>query len=138
MLFLVVFSHSLLIHAATQLLTESLGVVQAAQAAGLLYVWRNVVHIVVSLPVGILADRFGHLPVLIAGYVLGGLTAGLTTLAISVGALGTVNGTAKFISSAAVGVLWTAVSPVFGFGLAAAVMLAGTLALARVSSRSAL
>ncbi len=58
------------------------------------------------------------------------------TLAISVGALGTVNGTAKFISSAAVGLLWTAVSPILGFGLAAAVMLAGTLALARVSPRS--
>ncbi|XXG29566.1 MAG: MFS transporter [Ferrovum myxofaciens] len=36
------FSHSLLILAATTLLTTSLGVVQAAQVAGLLYVWRNV------------------------------------------------------------------------------------------------
>lgn len=169
------FSHSLLILAATTLLTSSLGVVQAAQAAGLLYVWRNVVQIAVSYPVGAAADRIGHLPVLIAGYAFGALTALLTalafwlavdsvlllggiffvaglyvavqealestvtaemvqpeTLAMSYGALGTVNGTAKFISSALVGAVWTAVSPVLGFGLAAVLMIAGALALTRV------
>ena len=166
------FSHSLLILATTQLLTESMGVIQAAQVAGLLYVWRNVVQVAVSFPIGVLADRFGHMPTLIAGYVLGVLTAVLTAvafalhidsivflgmiflvaglymavqealestvtaemvsqelLATAVGALGTVNGTAKFISSTMVGVLWTAVSPVFSFGLAAMLMLAGTLVL---------
>ena len=171
------FSHTLLILAATTLLAPSLGVIPAAQVAGLLYVWRNVVQVAVSYPVGVAADRVGHLPVLIAGYVLGALTAGLTalafwlgidsipllvgiffvaglyvavqealestvtaemvepdTLALSYGALGTVNGTAKFISSATVGVVWTAVSPVLGFGLAAALMGAGTLALLRVRS----
>jgi hypothetical protein len=51
------------------------------------------------------------------------------TLAISIGALGTVNGTTKFFSSSLVGVLWTAVSPVFGFGLAALLMATGTIAL---------
>ena len=169
------FSHSLLILAATALLTPSLGVIQAAQVAGLLYVWRNLVQVAVSYPVGVLADRVGHLPVLIAGYVLGTLTAVLTalafwlgiasvpllagvffiaglyvavqealestvtaemvqpdTLAMSYGALGTVNGAAKFISSASVGVVWTAVSPVVGFGLAAVLMAAGTLTLLRV------
>lgn len=169
------FSHSLLILAATTLLTPSLGVIQAAQVAGLLYVWRNLVQVAVSYPVGVLADRVGHLPVLIAGYVLGTLTAVLTalafwlgiasvpllagvffiaglyvavqealestvtaemvqpdTLAMSYGALGTVNGAAKFISSASVGVVWTAVSPVVGFGLAAVLMAAGTLTLLRV------
>lgn len=169
------FSHSLLILAATALLTPSMGVIHAAQVAGLLYVWRNVVQVAVSYPVGHLADRIGHLPVLVAGYVLGALTAVLTalafwfsvesvallaiiffiaglyvavqealestitaemvqneTLTMSYGALGTVNGTAKFISSTAVGVLWTAVSPVFGFGLAALLMAIGTLALWRV------
>lgn len=169
------FSHSLLILAATQLLTASLGVLHAAQVAGLLYVWRNVVQVAVSYPVGVLADRFGSLPVLVAGYVMGALTAVLTalafwfqvdsvvllgaiffiaglyvavqealestvtadlvgrdTLAMSVGALGTVNGAAKFISSTAVGVLWTVVSPVFGFMLAAVLMAAGTLLLARM------
>ena len=169
------FSHSLLILAATTLLTTSLGVVQAAQAAGLLYVWRNLVQVAVSYPVGVAADRLGHLAVLIAGYVFGALTAVLTalafwfgvdsiallagifftaglyvavqealeptvtaemvepnTLATSYGALGAVNGAAKFVSSATVGVVWTAVSPVLGFGMAAAMMVAGTVALVRV------
>jgi MFS family permease len=169
------FSHSLLILAATQLLTARLGVVSAAQVAGLLYVWRNVVQVVVSYPVGVLADRFGSLPVLVVGYALGALTAVGTvlafwwqvdsvpvlaalffvaglyvavqealestvtadmvsadTLATSYGALGTVNGTAKLVSSSAVGVLWTAVSPEFGFGLAALLMAAGTLAMQRL------
>ena len=171
------FSHSLLILAATTLLTASMGVVHAAQVAGLLYVWRNVVQVLVSYPVGMLADRVGHLTMLVAGYVLGALTAILTalafwfgidnialltgifliagiyvavqealestvaaemvqpdTLAMSYGALGTVNGAAKFISSTTVGVVWTVVSPVLGFGLAAGMMVAGTLALLRVKN----
>jgi len=152
-----------------------MGVVQAAQVAGLLYVWRNVVQVAASWPVGWLADRVGHLPVLVAGYGLGVATAVLTALAfwsdldsvallagifciaglyvavqealestvtaemvpaetmtMSMGALGTVNGTAKFLSSATVGVVWTAVSPVLAFALAATFMLAGTLAILRV------
>lgn len=171
------FSHSLLILAATTLLTPSLGVIRAAQMAGLLYVGRNIVQVVVSYPVGATADRMGHLPTLIAGYFLGVLTALLTalafwldidsvpmlagifsvaglyvavqealestvtaemvrpdTLTMSYGALGTVNGTAKFVSSATVGVVWTAISPVVGFGLAALLMAAGTLALLRVKT----
>ena len=51
------------------------------------------------------------------------------TLALSIGALGTINGTAKFVSSTVVGVLWTVVSPVFSFGLAALLMAAGTVVL---------
>lgn len=166
------FSHSLLILAATNLLTGSCGLVRAAQIAGLLYVWRNVVQVLASYPVGALADRMDHLTVLIAGYALGALTAILTalafwfgvgsvsllasiftiaglymavqealestvtaemvqpdTLAMSYGALGTVNGASKFISSATVGVMWSSVSPVFGFGLASMLMVAGTLSL---------
>jgi len=53
-------------------------------------------------------------------------------LAISYGALGTVNGVAKFVSSATVGVVWTVVSPTLGFALAALLMGAGTVALARL------
>ena len=148
------FSHSLLILAATQMLTPSIGVVEAAQVARLLYVWRNVVQVATSYPIGVLADRYGQRSVLIVGYALGVLTAALTALAFTVGAntvavlagiffvaglyvavqealestvtaemvsrdtlstsygaLGTVNGAAKFVSSTAVGVLWTAVSP---------------------------
>jgi len=166
------FSHSLLILAATTLLTPRFGVVKAAQVAGLLYVWRNVVQVVVSYPIGYLADRAGHVRVLVAGYVLGALTAVLTALAfwlqvdsvpqlagiffiaglyvavqealestvtaemvdadklaLSYGALGSVNGVAKFVSSATVGVVWTALSPVVGFALAAVLMAAGTWAL---------
>lgn len=169
------FSHSLLILAATTLLTPKFGVVKAAQVAGLLYVWRNVVQVIMSYPVGYLADRIGHVQVLVSGYVLGPLTAVLTALAfwmgtdsvpllaalffvaglyvavqealestvtaemvepdklaLSYGALGTVNGGAKFLSSASVGLLWTAISPAFGFGLAAVLMALGTLALMRV------
>lgn len=169
------FSHSLLILAATQLLTPSFTVVQAAQIAGLLYVGRNMVQVAASYPIGMLADRFGPLPVLVVGYGLGVLTAVLTataflfgigsvpllagiflvaglymsvqealestvtaglanqaTLGTSLGALGTVNGTGKFISSAAVGIFWTAVSPVFSFGFAASLMAVGTLMLARL------
>ena len=169
------FSHSLLILAATQLITASMGVMQAAQVAGLLYVWRNIVQVMTSYPIGVLADRFGSLPVQVIGYVLGALTATLTalafwfridsvallgaiflvaglyvavqealestvtadmvsrdTLTISYGVLGTVNGTAKLISSTAVGVLWTLVSSVFGFGLAAGLMAAGTVVLVRL------
>jgi MFS family permease len=173
------FSHSLLILAATQLLTASMGVVQAAQVAGLLYVWRNGVQVAVSFPIGFLADRVGHVPVLAAGYVLGVLTAALTAcaflfhvervallaviffiaglyvavqealestvtaemvdkdvLAMSIGALGTVNGAAKFVSSSLVGVLWTLVSPVFGFTLAAIFMVAGTFFLRTAGKKS--
>lgn len=169
------FSHALLILAATTLLTPSMGVVQAAQVAGLLYVWRNIVQVAASWPVGWLADRIGHLPVLVAGYALGGATAVLTalafwsgvdsvvmlagiffiaglyiavqealestvtadmvqaeTLTMSIGALGTVNGAAKFLSSASVGIVWTLVSPTFAFAVAAGFMLAGTLIMLRV------
>ncbi len=167
------FSHALIILAATTLLTPSMGVVQAAQVAGLLYVWRNIVQVAASWPVGWLADRFGHLPVLVVGYALGAMTAVVTALAfwwnidsepllvgvfliaglyvavqealestvtaemvqaetMSMGALGTVNGVAKFISSATVGVLWTLVSPTVAFALASGFMLAGTLAILRV------
>jgi MFS family permease len=169
------FSHSLLILAAAQWLAPTMGMVHAAQVAGLLYVGRNVVQVLASYPVGALADRHGSLPVLVVGYALGALTAILAalafllrvdgvllpaaifcvaglymavqealestvtadmvnaeTLAMSYGALGTVNGTAKLISSTAVGVLWTLVSPTFSFGLAAALMAAGTLAMWRL------
>ncbi len=169
------FSHSLLILSAISLLTASMGVVHATQIAGLLYVWRNVVQVAMSYPIGMVADRMGHLRVLVIGYALGATTAILTalafwfavdsvallggvffiaglyvavqealestvtaeivqpeTLAMSYGALGTVNGMAKFVSSATVGMVWTAVAPTFAFGLAAVLMIVGTLALIRV------
>ncbi|MGQ9660272.1 MAG: MFS transporter [Thermochromatium sp.] len=171
------FSPALLLLAATTLLTSSLGVVEAAQVAGLLYVWRNIVQVATSWPIGWLADRIGHLPVLVAGYALGAATALLIALAfwagadsvamlavvfclaglyvavqealestvtadlvqaetvtMGMGALGTVNGVAKFISSASVGVVWTLISPTVAFVLAAGFMSTGALALLRVRS----
>lgn len=168
------FSHTLLILAATQLLTPAMGIVQAAQVAGLFYVLRNIVQVGTSYPIGVLADRYGSMPVLMVGYAMGTLTAIMTALAfwfscgsvvllggifcvaglymavqealeasatadlvrpdqlgMSYGALGTVNGSAKFVSSTMVGVLWTTVSPMAGFGLAALLMAAGTVVLMR-------
>lgn len=168
------FSPSLLILAATQLLAPSMGIIHAAQVAGLLYVWRNMVQVALSYPIGVLADRWGSRRVLIGGYALGVLTAVLAALAFaldlghvpflallffvaglyvavqeamestvtadmvesetlttSYGALGTVNGVANFVSSAAVGILWTAISPAFSFSLAALFMAAGVLALVK-------
>jgi MFS family permease len=169
------FSASLLILAATRLLAPSHGLIRAAEIAGLLYVFRNGVQVVLSYPIGALADRIGHRAVLVGGYALGTLTAALTavafwqsvqsmallavifffagayvaveealestvtaemvatdTLPMSYGALGAVNGAAKFISSALVGLAWSAVSPVLGFALAALLMAAGTVALIRL------
>jgi len=169
------FSHSLLILAATQLLSPSMGVVRAAQVAGLLYVLRNVVQLLTAYPVGALADRYGARRILVFGYMCGVLTAVLTVAAfafhaanplmlgaifvaaglymavqealeatvtadlvdadargVGYGALGTVNGGAKFISSTGVGLLWTGFSPLVGFGAAAALMAAGTVAMRRV------
>ena len=173
------FAHTLLILAATQLMTPTSGVTRAAQIAGLLYVWRNVVQAVASFPIGALADRLGHRAVLVIGYSLGAgmaaimavtfataptiqsfpLLAVVFTLAglymaaeealestltaeyvpvatrsIGYGALGTVNGIGDFVSSAAVGLLWTGVSPVLAFGVAAGVMGIGTIAMARLRS----
>ena len=54
---------------------------QPAQVTGLLYVGRNVVQVLTSYPIGVLADRHGSLPVLVVGYVLGALTAVLTAMA---------------------------------------------------------
>jgi hypothetical protein len=53
---------------------------------------------------------------------------------MSYGALGSVNGVTKFISSALVGVMWTAVSPTLGFGLAALTVSVGAMALLRIKN----
>mgnify|MGYP001770783152 CR=1 FL=1 len=54
------------------------------------------------------------------------------TRGIGMGVLGTVNGVGDFLASALVGVLWNAVSPVAGFGVAAAAMLCGAVIMWRV------
>jgi MFS family permease len=57
------------------------------------------------------------------------------TLGTSLGALGTVNGVAKFLASTLVGVVWSTLSPVAAFGLAAGLMGAGTVLLTRLPRR---
>lgn len=52
------------------------------------------------------------------------------TRGIGYGVLGVVNGVGDLVSSITVGVLWTLVSPVLAFGLAAVLMLTETLFLA--------
>jgi len=79
------FSHSLLILAATQMLTPGYGVVRAAQIAGVLYIIRNATQTFASYPIGVAADRFGHRRVLLLGYVAGTTMATMTALAFFTG-----------------------------------------------------
>ncbi len=69
------FAHTLMILAATELLTPAYGVVAAAQMAALFYVVRNVLYAAASYPIGALSDRLGRLGILVLGYVVGSLTA---------------------------------------------------------------
>jgi len=77
------FSHTLLILAATQLLTPLHGAVRAAEIAALLYVLRNTVYAAASFPIGILADRIDKTKLLAIGYLLGVLTAALTAASLA-------------------------------------------------------
>lgn len=70
------YAHTFLILAATTLLTPAYGLVEAAQIAALLYVWRNVLYAAASYPVGALSDRVGRQGLLGIGYLLGAVTAG--------------------------------------------------------------
>ena len=178
------FAPSLLILAATVLLTPSLGIVGAGSVAGGLYVLRNIVYAAASYPIGALSDRTGKAVALLAlGYLIGAavalgavaafafnlaqlgflaalfvgsglLAAAQETLesvatadlggpearATSFGLLGTVNGLGDLVASAGLGLVWTVVSPVAAFLLAAAAMLAGAglvLSLARAPRAAA-
>jgi Na+/melibiose symporter-like transporter len=83
---------------------------------------------------GYIADKLGRRKLLVVvGYGLTPIGQALIATASAWPVLlGTVNGTSKFVSSTVVGVLWTVVSPAFGFGLAAFLMAIGTVALLRV------
>jgi MFS family permease len=69
------FSHTLLILAATQLLTPQYGAVRASQIAALLYLLRNVLYAGASFPIGALGDRVDKQKLLAAGYGVGVFTA---------------------------------------------------------------
>jgi len=75
------FAPTLLVLAATQLLTPKHGVVRAGEIAALFYVIRNAAQAVASFPAGALADRYNKQKLLAAGYALGGLT-GLAAAAL--------------------------------------------------------
>ena len=76
------FAPSLLILAATVLLTPSQGILVAGASAGLLYVLRNTVYALASYPVGALSDRTRRPVALLAiGYAVGAAVAAGAALA---------------------------------------------------------
>jgi MFS family permease len=70
------FAPTLLILAATQLLTPEYGLTHAAQLAGLMYVVRNITYALASFPIGTLSDRMSRVVLLTLGYFLAVLTIG--------------------------------------------------------------
>jgi MFS family permease len=80
------FAPTLLILAATVLLTPSLGPVGAGSAAGACYLLRNAVYAGASFPIGALSDRLGRpLTMLAGGYLIGALVAVGTAAAFAFG-----------------------------------------------------
>lgn len=69
------FARTLMILAATLVLTPVRGVGHAAQIAGLLYVGHNVSYAAFSYPVGALSDRLGRRGMLALGYLAGALVS---------------------------------------------------------------
>lgn len=123
------FAHTMLILAATQLLTPSWGPAPAAGLGGGLYVLHNAVYAVASYPAGALADRHGHQRVLSWGYALGALVPlslaacffwQLGHLAVLTGVFslaGLVNGVQDTLEGAATGALAPAQHRGLAFGL---------------------
>ncbi|MCS6937167.1 MAG: MFS transporter [Candidatus Bipolaricaulota bacterium] len=69
------FAHTMLILAATQLLTPAYGLLGAAQIAAMLFVVRNLLYAAAAYPVGALSDRVGRRALLALGYLLGALVS---------------------------------------------------------------
>jgi MFS family permease len=65
------FSHTLLILAATMLLSPVHEPQKAAAIAAMLYAVKNAAGAIAAFPAGFLGDRFGRRPVLVTGYLLG-------------------------------------------------------------------
>lgn len=75
------FAPTLLVLAATTLLTPTYGVHGAAEVGALLYALRNGLYALASYPAGALSDRFGRRGLLAGGIALGGLvTLGFAAL----------------------------------------------------------
>jgi MFS family permease len=75
------FARTLLILRASQLMGPGMGIVMATELAMVLYVGHNVLYAVASYPIGWVADRVPPERLLVAGYLLGTLTAVLAALA---------------------------------------------------------
>ena len=67
------FAHTMLILAATQLLSPHWGALKAAGIGGSLYVLHNIVYALAAYPAGALADKHGHQRVLAWGYSVSAL-----------------------------------------------------------------
>jgi len=67
------FAHSLLTLRAAQMLTPTMGAVQAGQVAIALYTLHNVLYAGMSFPIGALADRIGKRGLLAVGYGIAAL-----------------------------------------------------------------
>jgi MFS family permease len=123
------FAHSMLILAATQLLTPSWGAAKAAGIGGSLYVLHNVIYAAAAYPAGALADRYGHRRVLSWGYSLAAAvplslgacfrlhTSSVLPLAAVFGVAGLVNGVQDTLEGAATGSLAPADQRGLAFGL---------------------
>jgi MFS family permease len=123
------YAHTMLILAATQLLTPRWGALRAAAAGGALYVLHNVVYAAASYPAGALADRHGHRRILAWGYaisvavpltLIGCFVASWATLPVLVAVFsvaGLVNGIQDTLEGAATAGLVPERDRGLGFGL---------------------
>jgi MFS family permease len=124
------YAHTLLILAATQLLTPTIGFAKAATWGGLLYVLHNIVYALSTYPAGALADRFrNHRRILGLGYtasvavpilLLVSFSRGQASIAILMlifSLAGMVNGIQDTLEGATTGDLVPADHRGLGFGL---------------------
>lgn len=123
------FAHSMLILAATQLLSPSWGPLKAAGIGGSLYALHNVVYAAAAYPAGTLADRYGHQRVLAWGYSLSAAVplslaaffywhiGSVALLAASFSIAGLVNGVQDTLEGSATGDLAPVAQRGLAFGL---------------------
>jgi MFS family permease len=123
------YSHTLLILAATELLTPQFGALRAAGIGGTLYVLHNVVYAAAAYPAGALADRYGHQRVLAWGYSLAALAplsvaayfslhrASVPLLGLTFAVAGLVNGVQDTLEGATTGTLAPSEQRGLAFGL---------------------
>jgi len=102
--------------------------VAAGFAAAFLFHLRSLPYL---LPLFCLAGAYIAAQDALEGAITADFVAGVAR-GTGYGLMATVNGVGDLVASAVVGLLWTAVSPVVGFGYGAVMMLAGAVVLYRV------